>query len=84
MGKYDPLQKFFEALPVSISTRTFSFIEIEQILGAKLPGSAYDHRPWWGNQIAHLNRPQATSWLDAGWKVESVNQKTGEVTFIRK
>lgn len=84
MGKYDPLQKLFEALPVTISTRSFSFMEIEQIIGTKLPDSAYDHRPWWGNQIEHQNRPQVAAWLDAGWKVETVNQKAREVTFKRK
>lgn len=83
MGKYDPLQKFLEAIPASISTRSFSFFEIEQIIGAKLPSSAHKHRPWWSNQNKHQNRPQAASWIDAGWNVDTVNKKEQRVVFKR-
>jgi len=44
-------------------------IEIEKILGFSLPLSAYKYREWWAN---HQGNSQAKSWLDAGWKVESV------------
>ena len=38
-----------------------TFAEIEQILGAALPKSAYRYRPWWANQRAGT-RVHARAW----------------------
>ncbi len=35
---------------------------------------------WWGNNDGTA---EARAWLDAGWRVESVNQVAGEVVFTR-
>jgi hypothetical protein len=44
---------------------TVDFAEIEQIIGAPLPPSAREHKPWWSNSPTH---PLARAWLMAGWE----------------
>lgn len=64
---------------------TLSFEEIEAIIGAPLPPSAYNHREWWSNQSDISNRPQAKSWIEAGFKVDAVQQhaRSGTVRFVK-
>lgn len=57
--KYDPLKDFLVNLPVEVTEKTLSFIQIDQILDSSLPPSAHDWRPWWANQADISNRPQA-------------------------
>ena len=52
---------------------------MEDLVG-RLPESAFRHRAWWGNNDSTA-APKA--WLNAGWRVESVNQAAGEVVFTR-
>jgi hypothetical protein len=76
-GKYGPLR---EHLSGSTGTRVrMTFTAVEDLVG-RLPESAYRHRSWWGNNDATA---EAKAWLDAGWRVESVNQAAGEVVFTR-
>ncbi|WP_139490159.1 DUF7662 domain-containing protein [Brevibacillus dissolubilis] len=64
MSKYDPMQRYLNS-EVKI---TLTYSEIENILGFKLPESAYKHREWWANgSHSHSNM-----WIGAGWKVDSV------------
>lgn len=70
-------------IPSNVSEKTLTFSEIESILGFKLPGSAYNHRPWWANPSSAIDHPYAQAWLAAGWKVETVNQSQKWVRFIR-
>jgi hypothetical protein len=56
-----------------------TFTAVEDLVG-RLPESAYRHRAWWGNNDGTA---EAKAWLDAGWRVESVNQAAGEVVFTR-
>ena len=66
MGKYDPL---FRYLNSDVKWQvTLSYSEIENILSAKLPDSAYKYKEWWDNK-SHV---QSKSWLDAGYKVDSI------------
>lgn len=51
---------------------TISFDTIERLIGDMLPESAYTHRAWWGNE-KNKGRSQAKSWMEAGWKVDTVN-----------
>lgn len=60
---------------------TMRFAEIEDIIGDKLPDSAYKHRHWWSNI---RNRAPSESWLTVGWRVEEVNLKEEKVTFVRE
>ena len=83
MSKYDPLRDLLLQVPLNISEKTLTFLEIESILGFKLPGSAYHHRPWWANPSSTYDHPYAQAWLGAGWKVGSVNQGQQWVQFRR-
>ena len=67
-GKYRALKKY---LSVRSGTKNLvlSFPEIEQIASAKLPKSAYIHRPWWANS----GQTQARAWMEAGWLVDHVS-----------
>jgi hypothetical protein len=47
---------------------TLSYSEIENILSAKLPNSAYKYKQWWDNN-SHI---QSKSWRDAGYNVDAV------------
>lgn len=47
---------------------TLLFTDIERIIQGKLPDSAYEHRPWWGNSGHH----HANYWLNVGWQVSKV------------
>src|SRR5437763_3705753 len=57
------------------------FAELEAILGMRLPPSARRWRPWWANTNGGS---QASSWLNAGWKVEGVDIGEEIVTFNRQ
>jgi hypothetical protein len=80
MGKYEPLREYLGRQASSQMRLTFA--QIEQILGAGLPPSARQYRPWWGNEVAP-GRVQARAWLDAGWRVETVRPAEGWVVFER-
>lgn len=77
MSKYSALEDFLKQ-KVKVD---LSYSEIESIIGSPLPDSAYTDRTWWGNTL-HPTRTQAHSWLNAGWKVHSVNLGKS-VTFVR-
>jgi hypothetical protein len=76
-GKYGPLR---EHLSSATGTRVpMTFKAVEDLVG-RLPESAYRHRAWWGNNDGTA---EAKAWMDAGWRVESVDQTAGEVVFTR-
>jgi hypothetical protein len=76
-GKYAPLRDHLSGCTGSRARMTFT--AVEDLVG-RLPESAYRHRAWWGNNDGNV---EAKAWLDAGWRVESVNQAAGEVVFTR-
>ena len=86
-GKYDPLQHWLAAQPPDTRRVHLTFQKIEQILGDRLPPSAHNHRAWWGNDSSnlqtHRGHTNSLAWMEIGWRVEQVNQTTGEVTFVR-
>lgn len=51
--------------------------EIERILGANLPLSAFE-RGWWSNRD---NALQADAWMEAGYKVTNFDDDNKRVTF---
>jgi len=59
---------------------SLTFQQVEKIIGASLPNSAFIHRAWWANTKTH---PQASAWLNVRWLVKEVNIKKEEVIFIR-
>lgn len=60
---------------------TLSFTKIENIIGEKLPESAYKYKSWWSNI---RNRSPSEYWLTAGWKVKEVNLEAKIVTFLKE
>jgi hypothetical protein len=80
MGVYEPLANHLKSL--SRDSWSASFSEIERILSRKLPDSAYDYRPWWGNQKKG-NHSQAKAWREAGWETRDVNLEHKVVRFER-
>lgn len=83
MGKYDPLRVFLGNVEAEVSDLTLTFDKIQAILSDKLPASAYRHRQWWANPSSPYDHPYAQSWLAAGWKVDTVNQREEWVRFRR-
>ncbi len=77
MSKYEPLPQFLASAGGSI--HRMSFREIEQILGFKLPKSAYEHEAWWSNNAT--GHSHARVWLEAGWRTQAVDLAGRKVTF---
>lgn len=78
-GKYDEFQKCLNQLKIALVS--FSFDEVEEIIGCELPASAYKYAAWWGNDCSHS---QARAWMQAGWKVSRVDLDKKEVQLIRE
>ena len=81
-GKYTPLEHYLHDLPASQREVMLSFEQIEQILGSKLPSSAYGYRQWWENE-KEGNHVNARAWANAGWKVDTVNFGEKWVKLVR-
>ena len=78
--KYRPLQDYLRALPASKDTVSLRFDELEKIIGAKLPKSAFTYPAWWGNQEGGSRAPH---WHAAGFKVDSTDLTRRIVRFAR-
>lgn len=79
--KYQPLGDYLAARQNETTVR-LSFTDVEKIIAGSLPASAHQYREWWSNQSDTSNRPQAAAWLNAGFKVGSVDQQSGWVEFV--
>ena len=79
MGKYEPLTQFLNKQGVSMLPMTFK--EIERVIGARLPDSAFRHRPWWSNSTS--NNVMTQAWLDAGWITSDVDVPGQKLIFRR-
>ena len=77
-GSYGSLREHLDLLRAN--RVSFSFVELEDLLGRVLPASARQHRAWWANDLTHSH---ARSWLDIHWKVCAVNLTAERVTFLR-
>jgi hypothetical protein len=80
-SKYAPLCQYLLSLPPDAQEDSLSFTDIEIILGHPLPASALKYPPWWANQSAVENRPQAKAWASAGFKVDAF--RLGEDGWVR-
>ena len=81
-GKYAPLENYLRDLPRNQREVTFGFEQIEQILNAKLPSSAYEDRRWWDHETEG-NHVNMRAWSSAGWKIENLDVNKKWVQFIR-
>jgi hypothetical protein len=79
VAKYDPLREFLQRQSKSRVPMTFR--EIERIIGAKLPPTAWRERPWWSN--SPTNSVMTKAWLAAGFKSEQVDMTEGKLVFRR-
>jgi hypothetical protein len=75
-GRYGPLRDYLAGRNDSVAAMTFADVEA---LVSELPASARLHRPWWANGAS----TEARAWLDAGWRVQSVDQADEQVVFAR-
>jgi hypothetical protein len=82
-GKYTPLEHYLQSLPDHQQEVILAFEQIERIINAKLPPSAYGYLQWWENE-KEGNHVNARAWANAGWKVESVdfNRKLARLVRI--
>ncbi len=80
-SKYALLATYLQNRPSSIDRLNLRFDEIERIVRAPLPASARTHRGWWANNAVSTSRMQR--WLDAGWRVSTVNMAEQVATFER-
>lgn len=78
MSKYDPLKQFL--LSLEESSIKLSFSEIEKILGAALPPSAYKYDAWWSPDKRHV---QAKAWICAGFLIKDVSFAKKTVVFCK-
>ena len=81
-GKYTPLEIYLRDLPDRQREVTLGFEQIERILDAKLPSSAYEDLRWWEHETEgnHVNQ---RAWSNAGWKIENLDVNKKWVKFIR-
>ncbi len=80
MSKYEPLERFLRARQAA--EVPMSFVEIEGVIGAKLPPAAHVHRGWWSNNPS--NNVMTRSWLAAGYVSARVDMASGRLVFRRK
>ncbi|MEP7209557.1 MAG: hypothetical protein ABI740_01860 [Alphaproteobacteria bacterium] len=79
MSKYEPLTSFLNRAKKSVVELSFS--EIEGIIGAKLPASAYEYPAFWSNNAeGHVN---ARAWIAAGFLSERVDIAAERIVFRR-
>lgn len=77
MSKYAPLTGYLSSSGMDYILMTFA--EVEDVIGDKLPRSAFEYRPWWSNNPS--NHVNAYSWLRAGYKTADVNMVERKLAF---
>ena len=80
MSKYFALGEYLKNKPQSHLQMTFA--EIEKVIGAPLPPSAFKHRPFWSNNPG--NSVMTRVWLDAGWISSEVDMEGRKLVFRRE
>jgi len=80
--KYAPLTEYLSQIGSNEIILTLS--EIEKIIGAKLPPSAYKHEVWWANNDE--THTQRLGWTNAGFEVTNGRhiQTTYRVVYTKK
>ena len=79
MSKYAALEVHLRAS--GQDTVPMTFADIERVIGADLPPSAFKHRPWWSNNPS--NSVITNSWLKAGYKTENVDMAGKKLVFVK-
>jgi len=79
-SKYTYLREYLASKANFSEHIRLSFRKIEEIMGDRLPQSAFNDPEWWSNRPG---RSHSESWLSVGWKVEKINLEKREVIFRR-
>ena len=77
MSKYAPLTAHLRASGRAEIPMTFR--DIEAVIGAKLPASAYRHRSWWSNN--RNNSVVTGAWIEAGYISTRVDMARRTLVF---
>ena len=77
MSKYAPLADHLRGSGQDSVAMTFS--DIERIIGAELPQSAFTHRAWWSNNPT--NNVMTRAWLEAGYTTAEVDMAAHTLVF---
>ncbi len=78
-SRYTPLAVWLQNQAQNKVALSFEFIE--KLIKDTLPASARKHRNWWANDS--ISHSQSKQWLEAGWRVSSVNMSEEKVIFSR-
>ncbi|WP_400768811.1 hypothetical protein [Methylosinus sporium] len=81
MSKYESITRYLVSLEINYWVA--SFAELEALLEAPLPYSAYHYPAWWSNQGSG-GHSQSRAWQDAGWRTTKLDLEKRSVTFVRE
>lgn len=81
--KYTPLENFLRDLPETQKEATLLFSQIERIINDTLPPSAHEYQAWWANEKTP-HQPEKLAYMNAGWRVDTVNLQEKWVRFVRR
>ncbi len=79
MSKYTPLMTYLQASGQEDVFMTFD--EIERVIEAELPASAFKHRAWWSNNPS--SSVISYAWLQAGYKATKVDMPGRKLVFYK-
>jgi hypothetical protein len=79
--RYSLLRDYLGEIPSEQIQVALTFEEIGQVLGGKLPATAFHDRPWWANT---KRSPQGNAWVSAGWRLSAVHLKAQVAVFRRR
>jgi DNA polymerase III delta prime subunit len=77
MSRYD---KFGDYLDSQNESFSITFKKVEEIIGEKLPDSAYHYSAWWSNNDSH---PLMDIVLSKNWKSQGPNLEKQEIEFLK-
>jgi hypothetical protein len=78
VSKYAGLEGHLKFRAAFTNLVKLSFARIDGLIGSNLPMEAYRDLAWWSNTSSSIH---TKAWLSAGWEVQEVNLKEGNVTF---
>ncbi len=78
VSKYAGLEGHLKFRAAFTNCVKLSFARIDGLIGSNLPMDAYRDLAWWNNASSSIH---AKAWLNAGWEVQEVKLKEGNVTF---
>jgi hypothetical protein len=78
-NKFDLLRNYLKFRASFTNRIVLTFAKFEGIISDNLPFAAIRDENWWTN----TSSVHARAWLNAGWKVESINLKDRNITFTK-